>query len=106
MARKLPDKPKKRKRGEMEEEEDDEKEKEGVDVKVTQKTDEEEKREEEVKQQPIANDVLFALRRAQSQKPEEIYPLLEALAPMGKYLEIFARLYNLRNYWISLGLEI
>jgi len=52
------------------------------------------------------SDVIFAPRRGQSQKPTEIYDLIEHLVPDGKYLEIFARKNNLRNYWVSVGNEI
>jgi len=51
----------------------------------------------------VRSDVIFAERRGQSQKPEEIYELIEELVPNGKYLEIFARRNNLRNYWVSIG---
>jgi mRNA (2'-O-methyladenosine-N6-)-methyltransferase len=54
----------------------------------------------------VGSDVIFSERRGQSQKPEEIYQLIEALVPNGKYLEIFARRNNLRNYWVSVGLEL
>eukprot|EP01121_Diplochlamys_sp_Union-15-3_P019187 TRINITY_DN7169_c0_g1_i1.p1 TRINITY_DN7169_c0_g1~~TRINITY_DN7169_c0_g1_i1.p1 ORF type:complete len:276 (-),score=53.99 TRINITY_DN7169_c0_g1_i1:1-828(-) len=54
----------------------------------------------------VMSDVIFSERRGQSQKPEEIYDLIEALVPDGKYLEIFARRNNLRNYWVSVGLEL
>lgn len=45
-------------------------------------------------------------RRGQSQKPEEIYELAEALVPNGRYLEIFGRKNNLRNYWVTVGNEV
>ena len=51
-------------------------------------------------------DVIFAARRGQSQKPTEIYELIEQLVPNGKYLEIFARKNNLRDYWVSVGNEV
>jgi mRNA (2'-O-methyladenosine-N6-)-methyltransferase len=54
----------------------------------------------------LESDVIYAERRGQSQKPEQIYELVEALVPGGKYLEIFARRNNLRNYWVSIGLEL
>lgn len=57
-------------------------------------------------QRGIGSDVIFSERRGQSQKPEEIYQLIEALVPNGKYIEIFARRNNLRNYWVSVGLEL
>lgn len=57
-------------------------------------------------QKNVGSDVIFSERRGQSQKPEEIYQLIEKLVPNGRYLEIFARKNNLRNYWVSLGNEV
>jgi mRNA (2'-O-methyladenosine-N6-)-methyltransferase len=54
----------------------------------------------------ISSDVIFSERRGQSQKPEEMYELIEKLVPNGRYLEIFARRNNLRNYWVSIGIEL
>eukprot|EP01025_Chloroclados_australasicus_P006822 TRINITY_DN12175_c0_g2_i1.p1 TRINITY_DN12175_c0_g2~~TRINITY_DN12175_c0_g2_i1.p1 ORF type:complete len:275 (+),score=46.56 TRINITY_DN12175_c0_g2_i1:32-826(+) len=57
-------------------------------------------------QKGVLSDVIVAERQGQSQKPGEIYELIEALVPGGKYLEIFARKNNLRNYWVSIGNEV
>jgi len=54
----------------------------------------------------IKSDVIFSQRRGQSQKPEEIYELAEALIPNGYYLEIFGRRNNLHNGWVTIGNEI
>mmetsp|Transcript_16000 Transcript_16000/g.37934 ORF Transcript_16000/g.37934 Transcript_16000/m.37934 type:complete len:334 (+) Transcript_16000:67-1068(+) len=54
----------------------------------------------------VGSDVIFSERRGQSQKPEEIYELIEELVPRGRYLEIFARKNNLRDFWVSLGNEV
>lgn len=51
-------------------------------------------------------DVIFSLRRGQSQKPEEIYQMIEEIVPHGCYLEIFGRRNNLRNGWITIGNEL
>jgi mRNA (2'-O-methyladenosine-N6-)-methyltransferase len=51
-------------------------------------------------------DVIFSKRRGQSQKPEEMYDIIEGLVPNGYYLEIFGRRNNLRNYWVTIGNEI
>ena len=51
-------------------------------------------------------DVIFSQRKGQSQKPDEIYELIEALVPNGFYLEIFARRNNLHNGWVSVGNEL
>jgi mRNA (2'-O-methyladenosine-N6-)-methyltransferase len=52
------------------------------------------------------SDIIFAPRRGQSQKPTEIYELIERLVPNGKYLEVFARKNNLRDFWVSVGNEV
>jgi len=54
----------------------------------------------------IGSDIIMSERRGQSQKPTEIYELIEKLVPDGKYLEIFARKNNLRDYWVSVGNEV
>jgi len=54
----------------------------------------------------IESDVIFSVRRGQSQKPEEIYELVERLVPNGYYLEIFGRRNNLHNGWITIGNEL
>ena len=54
----------------------------------------------------VEADVLFTPRRGQSQKPEEIYELCEALVPNGLYCEIFARRNNLHNGWVGVGNEL
>jgi len=52
------------------------------------------------------SDVIFSERRGQSQKPNEIYELIETLVPNGYYLEIFGRRNNLRNRWVTIGNEL
>jgi mRNA (2'-O-methyladenosine-N6-)-methyltransferase len=59
----------------------------------------------EVKENNIP-DVIFSLRRGQSQKPEEIYEMIEKIVPDACYLEIFGRRNNLRNGWITIGNEL
>ncbi|OMH82560.1 N6-adenosine-methyltransferase 70 kDa subunit [Zancudomyces culisetae] len=54
----------------------------------------------------IGSDVIFSERRGQSQKPEELYELIEELVPGGRYLEIFGRKNNLRDYWVTVGNEL
>jgi mRNA m6A methyltransferase catalytic subunit len=54
----------------------------------------------------VGSDVIFSERRGQSQKLEEVYELVEALVPGGRYLELFARKNNLRDFWTSIGNEI
>ncbi|KAI3436598.1 hypothetical protein D9Q98_006015 [Chlorella vulgaris] len=54
----------------------------------------------------VGSDVIYSERRGQSQKPEEIYQLIEKLVPNGKYLEIFGRKNNLRDFWVTVGNEV
>lgn len=54
----------------------------------------------------ILSDVIYATRRGQSQKPDELYAMIEELVPNGKYIEIFGRKNNLRDGWITLGNEL
>ena len=64
----------------------------------------------------LIDDVISARRKGQSQKPNEIYDLIESLVPdgsqlslvlsVGYYLEIFGRLNNLRDNWVTIGNEI
>lgn len=54
----------------------------------------------------VGSDIIYSERRGQSQKPEEIYQLIETLVPNGRYLEIFGRKNNLRNFWVTVGNEI
>ena len=62
------------------------------------------------------SDVIFSTRRGQSQKPDEIYDMIERLVPngwrlsspssLGYYIEIFGRRNNLRDDWVTIGDEI
>eukprot|EP00357_Protocruzia_adherens_P008120 CAMPEP_0115043924 /NCGR_PEP_ID=MMETSP0216-20121206/47164_1 /TAXON_ID=223996 /ORGANISM="Protocruzia adherens, Strain Boccale" /LENGTH=268 /DNA_ID=CAMNT_0002426349 /DNA_START=64 /DNA_END=869 /DNA_ORIENTATION=- len=54
----------------------------------------------------ISQDVIFSLRKGQSQKPTEIYQIIEKLVPNGYYLEIFGRRNNLRSGWVTVGNEL
>ena len=51
-------------------------------------------------------DVIFSERRGQSQKPNEIYDLVEGLVPDGFYLEIFGRRNNIHPRWVTVGTEL
>lgn len=53
------------------------------------------------------NDLIIQQRGLrQSHKPVEIYELIERVFPNSMYLEIFARPHNLREGWVSMGLEV
>ena len=54
----------------------------------------------------IATNIIFSDVRSKSQKPEEIYELVDKLMPGAKKLELFARNHNLRKGWFSLGNQL
>ncbi|CAD8177323.1 unnamed protein product [Paramecium pentaurelia] len=54
----------------------------------------------------LKSDVIWSERRGQSQKPEEIYEIINAMVPGGHCLEIFGRRNNLRNNWVTIGNEL
>ena len=50
--------------------------------------------------------MIFEGRRRQSQKPEGMYKLIESLTFHGaRKVELFARRWNLRKDWVSLGID-
>lgn len=49
---------------------------------------------------------MFANVRGKSQKPEEIYDLIEKMMPGSKKIELFARNNNLKEGWLSLGNQL
>jgi mRNA m6A methyltransferase catalytic subunit len=55
----------------------------------------------------VGSDVIYSERRGQSQKPTEIYEMIEEIfGPHGRFLEIFGRRHNLRDKWTTLGNEL
>ena len=53
------------------------------------------------------NDLIVQPRNLrQSHKPTKLYKIIEKMFPGGIFIEIFARPHNLRNNWVSLGLEL
>jgi mRNA (2'-O-methyladenosine-N6-)-methyltransferase len=50
--------------------------------------------------------LIVAEIRKKSQKPEQIYTLIELLVPGSKKIELFARNNNLRKGWLSLGNQL
>ncbi|KAJ6238975.1 mt-a70 family protein [Anaeramoeba flamelloides] len=48
---------------------------------------------------------LISPRKGQSRKPEKLYEIIKSIFPDGIFLEIFARRNNLRDGFLSVGLE-
>jgi N6-adenosine-specific RNA methylase IME4 len=51
----------------------------------------------------VSNDVIFARVKRQSQKPEQLYQVIESMMPGSRKVELFARNNNIREGWLSLG---
>ena len=54
----------------------------------------------------ISNNLLVAEIRKKSQKPEQIYTLIDLLLPTANKIELFARNNNLHEGWLSLGNQL
>ena len=54
----------------------------------------------------IVRDMIESVVRESGRKPDELYDIIEQLVPGGIYVEIFARIHNLRSGWYSVGLEL
>eukprot|EP01119_Soliformovum_irregulare_P024861 TRINITY_DN9021_c0_g1_i1.p1 TRINITY_DN9021_c0_g1~~TRINITY_DN9021_c0_g1_i1.p1 ORF type:complete len:619 (-),score=142.43 TRINITY_DN9021_c0_g1_i1:11-1867(-) len=54
----------------------------------------------------VSTDVIFGQTRRKSQKPEQMYNIIERMIPGGKKIELFARNHNLRRGWLSLGNQL
>lgn len=54
----------------------------------------------------ISNDLLFAEVKKQSQKPDEIYEIIERMAPSSRKIELFGRNHNIRKGWLTLGNQL
>lgn len=51
----------------------------------------------------VSNDLLFAQVREPSEKPLEMYEIIERMMPGARKIELFARNNNLRRGWLSVG---
>ncbi|KAI9001645.1 MT-A70-domain-containing protein [Gaertneriomyces semiglobifer] len=51
-------------------------------------------------------DVIVAEVRETSRKPDEVYGLIDRLAPGTRKLEIFGRMHNTRDGWLTLGNQL
>ncbi|KAL9642803.1 hypothetical protein ABK040_009878 [Willaertia magna] len=51
----------------------------------------------------VSNDVIFSKIGIQSQKPNDLYEIIENMVPGTRKIELFARNHNIRKGWLSLG---
>lgn len=51
-------------------------------------------------------DIIESPIRAQSQKPQKLYELIEELFPESTYCELFGRMHNARRNWTTVGNEL
>lgn len=54
----------------------------------------------------VTTDVIFSEIQKQSQKPEEMYQVIEAMMPGAKKIELFGRNHNIRRGWLTLGNQL
>lgn len=54
----------------------------------------------------VSNDLIFAETRKKSQKPEQLYVLIERMFPGAKKIELFGRNHNIRPGWLTLGNQL
>jgi N6-adenosine-specific RNA methylase IME4 len=54
----------------------------------------------------IANDIIVSDIKKNSQKPEQLYTIIDLMMPGSKKLEVFAKNKNLKTGWLSMGNEI
>ena len=54
----------------------------------------------------VNNDVIFAETRKKSQKPEQLYHIIERMFPGARKVELFGRNHNIRKGWLTLGNQL
>ena len=54
----------------------------------------------------IANDIIVSDIKKNSQKPDQLYTIIDLMMPGSRKVEIFAKNNNLKSGWLSLGNEI
>lgn len=54
----------------------------------------------------ISNDLIISDVRKKSQKPDQLYEIIDMMMPNSRKIEVFARNNNLRKGWFSLGNQI
>lgn len=54
----------------------------------------------------LDSDVLVSEVRDTSRKPDELYGMIERLAPGGRKLELFGRRHNARSGWLTVGNQL
>jgi mRNA (2'-O-methyladenosine-N6-)-methyltransferase len=54
----------------------------------------------------VSNNLIFANVRRKSQKPDELYEIIDLMMPGARKVELFARNNNLRTGWFSLGNQL
>jgi mRNA (2'-O-methyladenosine-N6-)-methyltransferase len=56
--------------------------------------------------QKVSNDLIFASTQKKSQKPEQMYHIIERMFPGARKVEVFARNHNIRPGWLSIGNQL
>ena len=54
----------------------------------------------------MGSNILRSDVRKRSQKPDELYNIIDQLVPGARKIELFARNHNIRKGWLSLGNQV
>jgi len=54
----------------------------------------------------VSNDVIIAETRKKSQKPDQLYHIIERMFPGARKIELFGRNHNIRKTWLTLGNQL
>lgn len=54
----------------------------------------------------LGNDVIVSHVRRTSQKPDELYAMIERMCPGARKVELFGRRHNIRRDWLTLGNQL
>jgi mRNA (2'-O-methyladenosine-N6-)-methyltransferase len=56
--------------------------------------------------QKVSNDLIFSPTQKKSQKPDQMYHIIERMFPGARKVELFARNHNIRPGWLSIGNQL
>lgn len=54
----------------------------------------------------LTNDIIFSEVKKQSQKPHQLYEIIEFLFPVDRKIELFGRNHNIRKGWLTVGNQL
>ena len=52
------------------------------------------------------DDIIVSNVRETSRKPDELYEIIESMCPFGRKIELFGRMHNCRDGWVTVGNQV